>query len=673
MTIERIAAGFLCLVSLLQPVETFAAQCNMKSPPVCLDSTPCKNVHDPLYPNNPAKTVKVCLSNAAQVGALTTSATCWQYTSTYDCLDPNAISKYNDTCAPIAADTSGCPSYQELNTKCAEPLTSGGLCPSFDVTYQCLSKPGVSYAEQNCGGLTLCVGAACTLGSPEKNSAFAKVAAVAEVSRQAAMYADKAAGDATTDPNSIRVFTGYGGHCSQNTLGMSDCCVPNSKGGDWRNQIIAEELLKMGWNAYVKHIVGSSYTYDTLFDAGTQLVDKAVKGSTDVINRWSSNGAPAPAAPAPITPAPKPTSPNVQTKPVTGGWTSATYSVGGVVGGALGAMGGSALSKQWSANTQWTGVIVATGTAVGTVAGTALAGAVATTGSVNGAMATINPYVMVAVLVISIVMALIACDKDEATLQLKLGANLCHWVGSYCQTTDPITGRCMTRMQDYCCFNGILPKIIQEQGRPQIGKGWGVPGATDCSGFTVTELSSLNFAKMDFAEFTKEIVAKSIPDQASLGKAITERMNQYFSNNTNPMATMGVVVPTPAPAQIVTVAASNSLPTAPALGKCDISVVKGVPAPNGNISGTFNISNCNPNAKMIWSYVGTCADIPKYASLDLIPSSDMTLTDAAGTTSFSVTVPASCLGQSSPAINNTWKVLVNDSAAGLIGTVTAPW
>ncbi len=57
--------------------------------------------------------------------------------------------------------------------------------------------------------------------------------------------------------------------------------------------------------------------------------------------------------------------------------------------------------------------------------------------------------------------------------------------------------------------------MINEQGRAQIGKGWGDAQNPDCSGFTVAQLQSLNFAAMDLREFYASIVP-TLPNIATI-------------------------------------------------------------------------------------------------------------------------------------------------------------
>jgi|GEM_PF-6432636 len=57
----------------------------------------------------------------------------------------------------------------------------------------------------------------------------------------------------------------------------------------------------------------------------------------------------------------------------------------------------------------------------------------------------------------------------------------------------------------WCCFPSKLGRIVQEQGRAQLGKSWGSAKHPDCSGFTIEELGLLKFDEMDLSEFLSDI------------------------------------------------------------------------------------------------------------------------------------------------------------------------
>ena len=60
------------------------------------------------------------------------------------------------------------------------------------------------------------------------------------------------------------------------------------------------------------------------------------------------------------------------------------------------------------------------------------------------------------------------CSAAEKQLDVRDRKGLCHSVGSYC--SDKVVGVCVTSKRAYCCFESELSRILQEQGRPQIGK-----------------------------------------------------------------------------------------------------------------------------------------------------------------------------------------------------------
>jgi len=122
----------------------------------------------------------------------------------------------------------------------------------------------------------------------------------------------------------------------------------------------------------------------------------------------------------------------------------------------------------------------------------------------EGVVVAFDPWSLVIAVIIYVIMSLMSCDEQEGRLALQRGARLCHEVGAFCSSR--FLGSCVTRTHTHCCFNSVLSRIINEQGRPQVGRGWGDARNPSCDGFTIAELQSLNFAAMDFTEFYASIV-----------------------------------------------------------------------------------------------------------------------------------------------------------------------
>jgi conjugal transfer mating pair stabilization protein TraN len=121
---------------------------------------------------------------------------------------------------------------------------------------------------------------------------------------------------------------------------------------------------------------------------------------------------------------------------------------------------------------------------------------------------------------------MMSCNEEEGKLAMKEGARLCHPVGTWCSTCLMVLGVCVACTEhttSKCCFNSMLARTINEQGRAQIAKGWGSSQNPDCSGFTVAQLQSLNFAAMDLSEFYASLVPM-LPDVGALQTNSAGRM-----------------------------------------------------------------------------------------------------------------------------------------------------
>ena len=105
-------------------------------------------------------------------------------------------------------------------------------------------------------------------------------------------------------------------------------------------------------------------------------------------------------------------------------------------------------------------------------------------------------------------MGLIACKDNEKILAKKRNNDLCHYVGQYCSKKLKFLG-CIQTSESYCCFSSKLGRIIHEQGRPQLGISWGSGDSPNCRGFTPDEFQKLDFSKLDFTEFAKDIQTKT--------------------------------------------------------------------------------------------------------------------------------------------------------------------
>jgi hypothetical protein len=126
------------------------------------------------------------------------------------------------------------------------------------------------------------------------------------------------------------------------------------------------------------------------------------------------------------------------------------------------------------------------------------------------ALATVATVITIALVVYSIVKFvydwMFQCKKEDIITSSKLQLRLCHYVGS---KKSKKLGVFTKKTNVYCCFNSILARIIHEQGRPQIGIGWGSADSPNCRGFTPEELASIDFSRIDFREYMQYVEYKT--------------------------------------------------------------------------------------------------------------------------------------------------------------------
>ena len=143
------------------------------------------------------------------------------------------------------------------------------------------------------------------------------------------------------------------------------------------------------------------------------------------------------------------------------------------------------------------------------VNGTALPAGSAVLYAGDSLVIAFDPWSLVIAIIIYIILSMTSCNEEEGKLAMKEGAGLCHSVGTWCSSCFRVLGVCVSCVEHRtgkCCFNSKLARIVNEQGREQVGKGWGAAQDPDCSGFTIAQLQNLNFAAMDLTEFYASIV-----------------------------------------------------------------------------------------------------------------------------------------------------------------------
>lgn len=111
---------------------------------------------------------------------------------------------------------------------------------------------------------------------------------------------------------------------------------------------------------------------------------------------------------------------------------------------------------------------------------------------------------------------LTGCDEDSRVVSKLRGEGKCVQVGTYCAEyiNVGLAKFCLRKKTVFCCFGNKFAKLLQEQGKSQLGLNFGSPESPNCRGFTPEELSKIDFSKLDLSEITADVMDRFKPQSA---------------------------------------------------------------------------------------------------------------------------------------------------------------
>ena len=119
------------------------------------------------------------------------------------------------------------------------------------------------------------------------------------------------------------------------------------------------------------------------------------------------------------------------------------------------------------------------------------------------------------------------CSRAERELARERHDGHTHYLGAYCARR--VLGICIRRERAWCVFGSKLGRIFQQQGRRQLGVGWG-----SCRGLTVAELEGIDFDALNLGEFTSDLLASgmepsvSLPDAGGTQTLMRDRVRAFY-------------------------------------------------------------------------------------------------------------------------------------------------
>lgn len=446
-----------------------------------------------------AQAEKLCTTpgSTQTINGLDVTKDCWEWTSKFVCLETSAA---NSECGPLETD-SNCKLQDSV---CAKDATGNPDCTVTTNTYKCQTNAGTTVAETVCGKTT-CIAGVCFDNDEGNDHDFAKTITMLELQRQAAMYKDNIDG---------LMFKGVGNTCEKRLFGASNCCAGKVVAGA-DNSAITNLAMAFAYEG-VKYL-GSKYVYDPLMQQAKALFGEAVSAlygtaaantATDGALVSAIDGGSAVAS----------AGPGLDTSLGSGAY--------GVNESATSFMTDSTTSTAvdascTAANTAEAGSAAAAGSsgfsfgAYGvSVNFTTLASAISNGTSLMDAF-SFSPWGFALAVAIKVITEMMQCNEQEQLLSMRKGSGLCAYAGSY--TRGDIYKR---KFEGYCCFNSKIARIVQEQGRPQLGRDFGNPENPDCSGLSQTDIESIDFSKIDFSEFLADVTSKAVNSTAMTSRAV---------------------------------------------------------------------------------------------------------------------------------------------------------
>ncbi|WP_299006916.1 type-F conjugative transfer system mating-pair stabilization protein TraN [uncultured Shewanella sp.] len=112
-----------------------------------------------------------------------------------------------------------------------------------------------------------------------------------------------------------------------------------------------------------------------------------------------------------------------------------------------------------------------------------------------------------------------SCSQEEKELGAAKEDKLSIYVGRYC--AEKILGVCIRDKKSYCVFNSKLARIIQEEGKPQLGLNFGSAETPDCEALSPNQLQQIDMSAMDFTDFYPDLQDDlAIPDADQIKQRI---------------------------------------------------------------------------------------------------------------------------------------------------------
>lgn len=118
-------------------------------------------------------------------------------------------------------------------------------------------------------------------------------------------------------------------------------------------------------------------------------------------------------------------------------------------------------------------------------------------------------------------MKMTQCGAEEQLLAQKRREGKCHLVGTYC--AKKVLNQCVMKKTSFCCYGSKLARVLHEQGRAQLGIGWGEAEHPQCRALSVSEFSKIDFSRVNLSEVLSDVMSQvKVPNMAQTSQKFQE-------------------------------------------------------------------------------------------------------------------------------------------------------
>lgn len=387
----------------------------------------------------------VCLAGAAlPTGALAIPQACWKYSYEFGCDVPTPA----NSCTPYENN----PACALVSSLCTDHKPETGMCTAWNFTYNCMTHAAQTTTQLECSGDLF--NTSSMTAPANQNNTFAKAAVAMEIARQTQVYAQ---------PNQT-IFNGVPESCTKGYFGLHNCC--SGTPGAISNRGFMKQVAGQAATSVLKYAgeklidTASPYVFDAMYQNAQYfspgLINSIATAKNVVLNDAEGFGE------------------AIGTNFASNGLTLSAYGF-----------------------TYGTGSIEAANLSSSAINLSDTFGLAGTDGFV-----AFDPYSFAFAIAMQYLMQLMQCSPDEQMFQMHKGANLTVYVSEEC--SKHVLFSCVEHRQHYCSFNSVLAKIINTQGKTQMGL-----NVSDCTGLTPEQVSQLDFTQIDFSEFTGQLMEQA--------------------------------------------------------------------------------------------------------------------------------------------------------------------